>query len=118
MKTIIAGSRVITDYEAVNRAIAESGFANQISEVVSGRAKGVDTLGEEWALRNGVPCRHFPAAWQTEGRAAGPLRNEQMALYAEALIAVWDGMSRGSRHMIELAQRQGLRVHISVVKPA
>lgn len=59
MKTIIAGSRTIADYELLEQSIAECGW--QITEVVSGGASGVDALGEEWATRNSVPCVRFPA---------------------------------------------------------
>lgn len=114
MKTIIAGSRTITDYGTVEQAIIESGF--YISEVVSGKAKGVDTLGEQWATKNGLPIEAFPANWDEYGKSAGPIRNKEMAEYADALIAVWDGNSRGTQHMIITAVQAGLKVYIKGVK--
>ena len=98
MKTIIAGSRSITDKEVVLRAVKESGF--NITEVVSGKAPGVDTLGEEIAEDMGVPVKPFPANWTKYGPAAGFLRNSEMAEYADVLIAVWDGESPGTADMI------------------
>lgn len=110
MKVIIAGSRGIAEYPLVERAVRESGF--QVTEVFSGGARGVDCLGEEWARRNGIPVRRFPADWERDGKRAGFLRNEQMADCAEALIAVWDGRSPGTKHMIEIAKKRGLKMFI------
>jgi hypothetical protein len=110
MKVIIAGSRTITDYALVEQAVAESGFP--ITEVVSGRARGVDALGEQWAVRHHVPIRYFPADWAKHDKGAGPIRNQEMAHYADALILVWDGQSRGSAHMKSVAERRGLIIHV------
>lgn len=113
MKTIIAGSRNITDYEIVKQAIILSGIS--VSEVVSGRARGVDTLGEKYALENNLPIKEFPALWDIWGRSAGYMRNSQMAEYAEALVAVWDGSSRGTAHMISEAKKNKLQVFVHVL---
>lgn len=112
MKTIIAGSRDINSFTRVWAAIKASGF--QVTEVVSGAARGVDTLGEIWAKEEGVPVRRFPAAWDKHGKSAGYVRNTEMAQYADALIAVWDGKSRGTMHMIDIARRLGLKVYVDV----
>ena len=111
MKTIIAGSRTILDLKAVEQAVRESGFT--ITEVVSGCSKGVDTLGEIWANNKKVPVKRFPAKWEELGRKAGPLRNLEMAAYADALIAVWDGTSRGTKHMIDHAQHLNVFVWLT-----
>lgn len=111
MRTIIAGSREITNYGSVIDAVLNSGF--EISEVVCGMAKGVDLLGKRWALDYGVPVKEFPADWKNLGIKAGYLRNEQMAGYAERLVAVWDGHSRGTKHMIDIAKREGLTIFIA-----
>lgn len=100
MKVIIAGSRTITDPQVVADAVRKSGF--QVTEVVSGCARGVDLLGSQWAAHNGIPWKAFPADWEKHGKKAGYLRNVEMANYAEALIAVWDGESRGTKHMIDI----------------
>jgi hypothetical protein len=110
MKTIIAGSREITDYNIVKAAVKASGFP--VSEVVSGAARGVDSLGEEYARRHSIPIKRFPADWNRYGRSAGPKRNKQMAEYGDALIAVWDGQSRGTKTMIDFATERGLAVYI------
>ena len=106
MKTIIAGGRDIHDYEVVLDAIKESQFP--ISVVVSGGAKGVDALGERYAEEMNLPLHIYAADWEQHGRAAGPIRNRKMAENAEALIAIWDGKSRGTKNMIETAEKKGL----------
>lgn len=114
MKVIIAGSRDITDYNLLLKAVR----ASQIrpTEVVCGKARGVDTLGEEFAKRNGIPIKYFPAEWSKHGRAAGHIRNRQMGDYADALIAIWDGKSTGTKGMIDYAKSQGLTVFIFIVR--
>lgn len=111
MKTIIAGSRNVQDYRLVCKAVEQSKFP--ITEVVSGAARGVDQLGGLWAHEHGIPVREFPADWNgPAGKAAGFVRNAAMAEYADALIAVWDGRSRGTEHMIRVARKSGLHVFI------
>lgn len=107
MRVIIAGSRDCHDYDTLLEMIEECGW--EITEVVSGGAKGVDALGERWAAENGVPLKIFPADWEKHGRAAGPIRNAKMAENADALIALMKGTnSRGTLNMIETAAKKGL----------
>lgn len=128
MKVIIAGSRTIKDAKLVEDAIRESGFA--ISEVVSGKAKGVDTLGELWAKKHGVAVKGFIAHWKDldvpgavvytgdyglYNKNAGFDRNQKMADYADALIAVTTGSS-GTADMIRRAVDAGLKVYVKEVK--
>jgi hypothetical protein len=111
MKTIIAGSRTINDLRLLEQVIEDSGFT--ITEVVCGGARGVDDLGRKWAGNgNRVPVKMFPADWDTHGKSAGYKRNVEMANYADALIAVWDGQSRGTKHMIDIARSKGLTVFV------
>ena len=112
MKVIIAGCRDVHSISVIESAINRSGYRSRITEVVSGGASGVDLLGEEWAESNGVMIAVFPAKWGVHGKAAGPIRNREMANYADALIAVWDGCSRGTKSMIEEATRKSLRVFV------
>lgn len=114
MKTIIAGSRGITNLRVVEKAIEDSGF--EITEVVCGGARGVDDLGRKWAGNgNRIPVKMFPANWDAFGKSAGYKRNVQMAEYADALIAIWDGKSRGTMHMINIAKEKKLKVFVLVV---
>ncbi len=111
--TIVAGSRSISDKEIVENAINVAPF--EISELVSGNANGVDKLGEEWANENGVDVERFPVTqsdYNEKGKKAPLDRNEDMVEYADALIAVWDGNSNGTKHIIEYANREGIVVYV------
>lgn len=113
MRVIIAGSRDIVDPGIVDEAVRESGF--EITEVVSGGARGVDRMGEAWARKHGIPVKVFPADWDKNGKSAGPIRNEEMAKYAEALIAIWDGYSRGTDNMIDRASAWNRKTYVRKV---
>jgi len=110
MKVIIAGGRHYYNYEVVKEAIKESDY--QIDEVVCGCATGVDSLGERWAKENNIPIHRFSANWDEHGRAAGPIRNQKMAEYADGLIAVWDGKSIGTKDMISRANKKKLSLFV------
>ena len=106
MRVIIAGSRSISNIKDVEFAINNSGF--EITEVVSGAARGVDILGENWAYRNKVPVIQFFPKWKkiinhktVVDKLAGFARNREMGDYADALIAVWDGYSSGTAQIIQ-----------------
>ena len=114
MKTIIAGSRTINDLSILYRAVDKIDW--NITEVVSGGAKGVDMLGEQWAFDTGIPVKRFRANWTEFGRGAGHIRNSEMALYGEALIALWDGYSKGTANMIDLARAKGMKIHVELVE--
>lgn len=111
MKTIIAGGRDFNNYTLLREKCDEIIDSN-LTEIVSGRAKGADTLGEQYAKERGYSVKLFPADWKTHGRKAGPIRNKQMADYGEMLIAFWDGKSKGTQHMINLAEKKGLMVEV------
>ena len=110
MKVIIAGSRFITNYELLLDAIIEADF--EITEVVCGAAVGVDSMGERYAKENNIKLSYFYADWHSLGKAAGFKRNEQMGNYGEGLIAVWDGKSKGTKHMISYAKKRKLKVYV------
>lgn len=110
MKTIIAGSRNIDSLDIVFQAVNQSKFL--ISTVVSGGARGVDQLGEQWAKMNNIPVDIYLANWDKYGKSAGYKRNTIMAMNADALIAIWDGESKGTKHMIDLAEKYGLKTFV------
>ena len=116
MKTIIAGSRGCHDFKTVCDAILNSGFSDEITEIVSGGALGVDQLGEKFASKFGVPIKKFLPDWKRYDRAAGTIRNREMAEYADSLIAVWDGKSSGTKNMIEEAKKRNLKVYTHIVE--
>lgn len=112
-RVIIAGGRDFNDYQLLS-ATMDNLLRNIAEEivVVCGQARGADTLGEQYAKERGYKVDYYPAQWEKYGRSAGYLRNEQMAQNADALAAFWDGRSRGTKHMIDLAKRYGLKVRI------
>lgn len=110
MKTIVAGSRDITEFYIVKQAIEDSGF--EITELVSGGARGVDRLGEKYARDHNIPIKQFIPDWDGLGKKAGHVRNAEMADYADALVAIWDGVSKGTAGMIADATRKGLKVYV------
>jgi hypothetical protein len=121
-KVIIAGGRDFKPneqhFDYIKRMCSnyyDFDYLNQIGEglqFVSGCAKGADKipicLGNSYC----VPVKKFPADWDSYGNAAGPIRNKQMAEYADALIAFWDGKSKGTKNMIEQAEKLGLKVKV------
>jgi len=118
LKVIIAGCRNFTDYELLKEyadKILQNVVQRESIEIVSGGAKGADELGELYAKERGFVLTRFPAEWDKYGRAAGPKRNELMGDYADALIAFWDGKSRGTKHMIEYARKKGLLVRVKQI---
>ncbi len=128
MKVIIAGGRDYGHFflpdesrdQVRNNAAARTLFdaadavigTRYAVEVVSGCARGADEMGECYAAERMFTVRQFPADWAAHGRSAGPRRNKDMAEYADALIAFWDGKSRGTKHMIDVGLKQGLEVHV------
>ena len=112
MRCIIAGSRGITDVRVLYEALAHCPFVDDIDFVITGGARGVDILGHRWGWDKGHNTLIMPADWRTHGKSAGYRRNEEMAAAADCLIAIWDGVSRGTKHMIETAEAEGLLVFI------
>jgi hypothetical protein len=114
MRVIIAGSRTITSYKYLEKCIKASAF--DITTIISGGAKGVDALGEEYAKNNDIPLEIFPAEWNKYGKSAGYKRNVIMAENAEALLALWDGVSKGTGHMLTIANDKGLKIKLFIRK--
>ena len=113
MKLIIAGSRHLTVGEStIRRAVALFRTENHkwtITEIVSGGCPtGADAYGEHWAEMMEVPIKRFPADWAKYGKSAGPRRNQEMADYADGLLLIWDGESRGSRNILHRALMNSL----------
>jgi hypothetical protein len=112
MKVIIAGGRNFSDFQLLY-AKCEEILANQTEvEIVSGTAKGADKMGEHYAKLKGFTVKQFPAEWDKYGKSAGYIRNKDMADYADILISFWDGESKGTKHMIDLATERNLSIHI------
>ena len=106
MKTIIAGSRDVypEEIQMIHECLDDYHKRYPIAEVVSGTARGIDTIGEEWAKKNGIPVTRMPADWDRHGVKAGPIRNKQMVHYADRAIVFWDMESNGTRNLIDLTE--------------
>lgn len=105
MKVVVCGSRSIRDTDLVESLIEMAGF--EITEVIEGGAKGVDTIAGEWARKKGIPVTVIKPQWNIHGLAAGPIRNQEMVKLGEAVIAIWDGKSRGTVSTIAFAEEAG-----------
>lgn len=125
MRIIIAGSRFAPEDHgaparyaaACEEAMATLRLIIEVDVVISGAARGADRIGEEWGRRHGVPVKRMPAEWGTFGKRAGFMRNESMAKLpgVGALLALWDGKSKGTKHMIGLARERKLLVWVQPV---
>ena len=112
MKVIIAGSREFDDYNTLCK-VCDYMLQNQTEiEIVSGTAYGADQLGEKYAREHGYKLTYFPANWDKYGKSAGYRRNVEMAQYADAAIIFWDGRSKGTGHMIDIAKTHKLKLKI------
>lgn len=114
-RVIIAGGRDFQDYKLL-RSTMDALLQNKLRKVkiviICGMAKGADMLGARYAQERGYHIRYFPAEWDNLGKKAGIIRNEQMAQNADALVAFWDGESRGTKNMIETAEQYNLAVRV------
>lgn len=114
-KLIIAGGRDFHDYNRLAQ-VFQNGVTGPLKDyrvsVVSGMARGADLLGRKYALGVNVQVHEFPADWEGLGKRAGFVRNQQMAEFADGLLAFWDGQSRGTADMIGRMQKLGKPVKV------
>ena len=127
LRIIIAGGRDFTDYKLLKKTLKDylinliaQGYhvTPSVIKIVSGTAKGADELGERLADEFGFQVYRFPADWDRFGKSAGYIRNKEMARFAAGgdlmgvLFAFWDGKSKGTKHMIDLAYDHGVVVRV------
>lgn len=112
MKIIVAGSREFKDYEMLKNKLDKLLINQKDIQIVSGGCRGADELGEMYAKEKGYSLKVFKADWNKYGKKAGPLRNRQMAKYADGLVAFYKEGSRGTKNMIEEAGKEGLKIRI------
>lgn len=109
---IIAGGRTFSDYTLLEKK-CDAFFANkQPTSIVCGGAKGADMLGKRYADEHDIAVEMYPADWGKNGKRAGYIRNWEMLQTADALVAFWDGESKGTKHMIEIAKEAGIPVRV------
>lgn len=114
MRIIVAGSREDVTLSDVEKALKESGWNPTV--ILSGTAIGADRFGEAIAKQRNIALERYPADWSQYGKSAGYKRNVQMAERADALVAVWNGSSKGTKHMIDIATAKGLKVYVHQVR--
>ena len=108
MKVAVVGSRSINDRDLIISFIEEShSFDKQYDKLISGGARGVDTIAEDYAKSKEIRTIIFYPDWEKYGNKAGFIRNEEMAEYGDFLVAFWDGKSRGTAQMIQAMKRKG-----------
>lgn len=114
MKVIIAGGRDFTDSLLLSKSCNYllQNYEGKNIRIISGMAKGADLLGVAYAEAKSYGVDKFPADWDLHGRSAGFIRNNEMAIVADALIAFWNGNSKGTANMIKIAREKGLKVKI------
>lgn len=115
VRLIIAGGRDFNDYSLLKNSVYAfmDSIENNMLTVISGTARGADSLGEQFARSHtGVELEKYPANWAQLGKSAGYRRNEQMAGTATHLLAFWNGKSSGTKHMIDIAKRKNLTVKV------
>ncbi len=113
LRVIIAGGRDFDNYILLTETMDK--YLSDVTDdvvIVCGKARGADTLGEQYAISHGYSVWDFPAEWSRYGKAAGYIRNTEMAKNADALVAFWVGRSLGTKHMIATAEQSGLDVHV------
>ena len=112
---IIAGSRNFTDYAFLCNK-CDTLFKNKRpTSILCGKARGADMLGAKYAESRCIQVDYYPADWDVYGKRAGYIRNEEMAKNADALIAFWDGKSKGTKHMIDLADKYHLEKRVIMI---
>jgi len=114
LKVVVAGGREFKDYPLLKKSLLylfEDREPCQI-EIVSGGARGADSLGERFAKEFGCKLTVMPAEWDLYGKSAGYRRNAGMAKYSDVCVCFWDKVSKGTKHMIDLANREGLELKV------
>lgn len=115
----IFGSRDFTEFtlldNEVNNYVQECSIKDGL-QIVSGMAKGADSLGIQYSKQYSLPLHEFPANWNMYGKQAGYLRNKSMAEFADYFIGFWDGASKGTQHMINLVRATGKPLKIILIK--
>ena len=111
-KVIVAGGRDFTDYALLESALQHLLSKKSDVEIVSGVARGADSLALQFAAKNNLPVKIFPANWDLYGKSAGFIRNKEMAGYADACVCFWDGKSKGTADMIRLSGLYKLQLRI------
>lgn len=110
MKIGIVGSRNFNQYSLVKEVMDD--YIAEVDTVVSGGAKGADTLGELWAKENDIATLIFKPDWNKFGKRAGFIRNQDIVKNSDLVVAFWDGQSKGTKSSIDLCVKFGIPVKV------
>ena len=112
IKFALVGSRTFTNYDILKQVMDLARKHGILKEIVSGGARGADSLAKKYAVENDVPYKEFPAQWDLYGKSAGFIRNKLIVDYCDIVIAFWDGKSRGTKDTIKLVKKAGKKIVI------
>ena len=114
MHVVVGGCRTFNDYDILSKHLDSilQPYGHNGIIILSGHCSGVDALTERYASEHKLTIEIHPAQWTRYGRAAGPIRNEQMVTQADCVIAFWDGKSRGTRSLISYAKKHGKKLYV------
>ena len=112
MKLAVVGSRNFNDYGLLKKYLDKIHSVEPITFIVSGGAKGADSLSERWAKENNVETMIFIPDWNTHGKSAGYKRNVDIITNADKCLACWDGISKGTKHSIDLCEKHNKKLKI------
>jgi len=112
MHIAIVGGRDFDDYDLLTKSVIKHYDITEIDGIVSGGAKGADSLAERYAKEHGIYMKVFPAEWDLYGKSAGFRRNVRIITSSDIVFAFWDGHSKGTKHSIDIAKKQNKILHI------
>ncbi len=112
LKVIVAGGRDFEDYDLLSEKLDKMFSQRDDVVIVSGMARGADSLAVKYATEHKIRVSEFPAQWDKHGKSSGFKRNIDMARFADACVCFWNGKSVGTQHMIDTARRYGLKLRI------
>lgn len=110
MRVLVCGGRDYVDREALAACLADLRQARGITVLIAGGARGADTMAEEWALAQRIPCEVFMADWEGLGPKAGPIRNQRMLDEGKPDLVVAFPGGRGTADMVRRAREAGVEV--------
>ena len=109
MRVAVVGSRTFSDFALLKSHLDR---LDDVEMIVSGGAKGADSLAELWARQNSIPTQIFRADWRKHGKSAGIIRNREIVANADLIVAFWDGESKGTEYTVEFGRKKGVEVQI------
>ncbi len=113
MKMAIIGSRNINDYNLLKNFLNSLNI--NINKIISGGARGVDTLAEIYAKEYNIPIKIYKAEWDTLGKSAGYIRNRDIITNSDIVVCLWDGISKGTKHSLELAKKLNKQINLKII---